>query len=92
MDYVGQGRAEFWSQFIILVFTVSGTLWAYLEQRFSLALYCHAAGFVIACVLCLPPWPFYSRHPLKWQKPCQEDYQQQPPIPPPASKSGKSKR
>ncbi|KAG9511367.1 Arf-GAP with coiled-coil, ANK repeat and PH domain-containing protein 1, partial [Fragariocoptes setiger] len=67
MDYQGQGKAELWSQLLIVIFTTLGVIWAFFEQQFSLAIYSHAAGFVVACLFCLPPWPMYRRNPLNWQ-------------------------
>lgn len=67
MDYQGQGRAELLYELIILVFTFGGALVAYVAQQFSFALYSHLAGFVLACIICLPPWPMFKRKPVKWQ-------------------------
>ena len=30
-------------------------------------MYILAAGFVLSCLLTLPPWPMYRQKPLKWQ-------------------------
>lgn len=67
MDYQGQGRAEMLYEFIILSFTIIGAFVAYYSQQFSLAVYAHGAGFLISCILCLPPWPIFKRKPIKWQ-------------------------
>lgn len=67
MDYQGQGRAEFLYELIILSFTLGGAIVAFVLQQFSIALYSHFAGFVISCILCLPPWPIFRRKPVKWQ-------------------------
>lgn len=66
MDYQGQGRSELLYEVIISVFTILGAIYAYTAQQFSLALYSHLAGFILACVICLPAWPFYKRKPVKW--------------------------
>lgn len=29
--------------------------------------YTFLAGIVVSCVVCVPPWPFYSKNPLPWQ-------------------------
>lgn len=68
MDYQGQGRAELLYELIILLFTGIGAIVAYQSQQFSLAVYAHGVGFIISCILCLPPWPIYKRKPVKWQK------------------------
>lgn len=67
MDYQGQGRAEFLYEIIMLAFTWGGAIVAYFSQQFSYALYSHAVGFVLSCLVCLPPWPIFRRKPVKWQ-------------------------
>lgn len=69
MDYQGQGRAEFLYEVIILVFTIGGAIGAYVAQQFSYAIYSHFVGFLISCMICLPPWPIFKRKPIKWQSP-----------------------
>lgn len=76
MDYQGQGRAEFLYEVIILFFTIGGAIGAYIAQQFSYALYSHFAGFIIACIVCLPAWPIYKRKPVKWQPPVKLDTDQ----------------
>lgn len=66
MDYQGQGRAELLYEIIILTCTITGAIIAYVNQQFSLALYSHLIGFVLACIVCLPPWPIFKRKPIKW--------------------------
>merc|ERR1711990_1080070 len=36
-------------------------------QQFSQTMYILAAGFILSCLLTLPPWPMYRQKPLKWQ-------------------------
>lgn len=67
MDYQGQGRAELLYEFIILACTIGGAIVAFITQQFSYALYSHVAGFVLSCIICLPPWPMFKRKPVKWQ-------------------------
>ncbi|CAG2165576.1 unnamed protein product [Oppiella nova] len=73
MDFDGQRRAERYFQLIIVVFAVSGLVWGYAVQQFSLTVYTLGAGFVLASLLTLPPWPMYRRKPLQWQKPKTSD-------------------
>ncbi|XP_076169616.1 signal peptidase complex subunit 1-like [Ptiloglossa arizonensis] len=69
MDYDGQGRAEKLSRVIITLFGVVGLIWGYVIQQFSQTIYILGAGFVMAALITVPPWPMYRRKPLDWQKP-----------------------
>ncbi|XP_013776264.1 signal peptidase complex subunit 1-like [Limulus polyphemus] len=69
MDFDGQRRAEKIFQTIILVFGIVGFIGGYIYQQFSYTVYILGAGFVLSCLLTLPPWPMYRREPLPWQKP-----------------------
>ncbi|XP_031828198.1 signal peptidase complex subunit Spase12 [Nomia melanderi] len=69
MDYDGQARAENLSRVIITLFGVVGLIWGYLIQQFSQTIYILGAGFLMAAIITLPPWPMYRRKPLDWQKP-----------------------
>lgn len=41
-----------------------GFIIGYIVQQLSIAMYSTIAGFVIASIITLPPWPMYRRHPL----------------------------
>ncbi|XP_053971116.1 signal peptidase complex subunit 1 [Hylaeus anthracinus] len=69
MDYEGQGRAERVSRIIITLFGVVGLILGYVLQQFSQTIYMLTAGFVMAAIITLPPWPMYRRKPVEWQKP-----------------------
>ncbi|XP_017753470.1 PREDICTED: signal peptidase complex subunit 1-like [Eufriesea mexicana] len=69
IDYDGQGRAEKLSRVIITLFGIVGLIWGYVIQEFSQTMYILGAGFVMAALITLPPWPMYRRKPLDWQKP-----------------------
>ncbi|XP_070561628.1 signal peptidase complex subunit 1-like [Ptychodera flava] len=73
MDYKGQKLAEQLFQAIIVVFGVVGFLWGYICEQFVQTMYVLGAGFVLSCLLTLPPWPMYRRNPLSWQKPRAEE-------------------
>jgi len=69
MDYDGQARAEKLSRIIILLFGAVGFIWGYIIQQFSETVRILGAGFVLAAILTIPPWPIYKRKALNWQKP-----------------------
>uniref|UniRef100_A0A023GCX3 Signal peptidase complex subunit 1 n=1 Tax=Amblyomma triste TaxID=251400 RepID=A0A023GCX3_AMBTT len=68
MDFEGQKVAEKIFQVIIVVFAAAGLVWGYIVQQFSLTVISLGVGFIISCLLTLPPWPLYRKHPLPWQK------------------------
>ncbi|CAG7825031.1 unnamed protein product [Allacma fusca] len=68
MDYDGQARAEKLSRIIILLFGAVGFIWGYIIQQFSETVRILGAGFVLAAILTIPPWPMYMKKALAWQK------------------------
>eukprot|EP00049_Salpingoeca_infusionum_P018585 m.357891 g.357891 ORF g.357891 m.357891 type:complete len:93 (-) comp17978_c0_seq1:448-726(-) len=68
VDYEGQKLAELLAQSIIAAFAVIGFLWGWYWQRFSETFIVFSAGVILAALLCIPPWPFYRRHSIKWLK------------------------
>merc|ERR1712126_307911 len=66
MDYEGQKLAERLFQIIIVLFGACGWAYGYYVQDFFITVLTLGAGFVLACLMTLPPWPVYRRHPLKW--------------------------
>ncbi|KAI1285331.1 Signal peptidase complex subunit 1 [Halotydeus destructor] len=69
MDYEGQKLAERIFQTVILIFAGAGLVRGYMIEQFSFTVATLIIGFIIASVLTLPPWPWYRKHSLKWQKP-----------------------
>ncbi|XP_071480778.1 signal peptidase complex subunit 1-like [Diadema setosum] len=69
MDFKGQKLAEQIFQAIIVLFAVVGFIWGYVCEQFVQTVYILGAGFVLSCILTLPPWPMYRRNPVQWQKP-----------------------
>ncbi|KAJ8890542.1 hypothetical protein PR048_010051 [Dryococelus australis] len=69
LDYDGQRKAEQLYRIIITLFGVVGLMWGYIIEQFSQTVYILGAGFVLAGLVTIPPWPMYRRKPLQWQKP-----------------------
>ncbi|KAF5293078.1 hypothetical protein FQR65_LT11070 [Abscondita terminalis] len=68
MDYDGQAKAEKYSRVIVSLFGAVGLIWGYIIQQFSQTVYILAAGFLLASIITIPPWPIYRKRPLQWQK------------------------
>jgi len=67
MDYAGQKLAERVLQVVIVLFGAIGWLYGYYIEDFFMTVKILCAGFVVATVLTIPPWPcLYRRNPLKW--------------------------
>eukprot|EP00794_Sanderia_malayensis_P003952 gene3952-4497_t len=68
MDFEGQKKAEVLYQVIIALFGAVGFVYGFVVEQFSQAVLFLFIGSIISCILVLPPWPFYRRNPLEWQK------------------------
>lgn len=66
-DFEGQKQAERLFQFLIISFALGGFAYGYHEERFSYAVISLGVGFLLSCLLVLPPWPCYRKNPLSWQ-------------------------
>ncbi|KAL3102189.1 hypothetical protein niasHS_003598 [Heterodera schachtii] len=75
IDYEGQRKSERFFQVILIVHGVLGFFAGYLTQQLSVTMYSVGVGFLISCLIVLPPWPFYRQNPLNWQpnSPVEED-------------------
>jgi len=66
MDYQGQRLAELMFYWIILSFGGVGWIIGYFQQDFMIVFKFWLVGVVISVVLCVPDWPYFNRHPIKW--------------------------
>ncbi|GAX23251.1 signal peptidase complex subunit 1 [Fistulifera solaris] len=66
MDYEGQKLAELIFYIIILTFGCVGWVIGYFQEDFTVVFQAWLAGVVLSVILCVPDWPFYNRHPIKW--------------------------
>ncbi|XP_028396834.1 signal peptidase complex subunit 1-like [Dendronephthya gigantea] len=69
MDYKGQQFAEKVFNVILILFGACGFVVGYYKQQFHVSVLFLLSGFLLSCLIVLPPWPCYRRHPLQWQKP-----------------------
>lgn len=67
-DFEGQARAEKISRSIITVFGFVGLVFGAFIQQFSQTIYILAAGFALALIITIPPYPLYRKKSLNWQK------------------------
>ncbi|XP_050431283.1 signal peptidase complex subunit 1 [Adelges cooleyi] len=68
MDFVGQKHAEYLFRTIITLCGFVGFILGYVKEQFSITIGLTLIGFFVSALLTIPPWPFYARNPLKWQK------------------------
>uniref|UniRef100_A0A914BWW2 Signal peptidase complex subunit 1 n=1 Tax=Acrobeloides nanus TaxID=290746 RepID=A0A914BWW2_9BILA len=67
IDFVGQQKAERIFQVILVVHGIIGFIAGFVTQQLSVSMYTIGFGFLLSCLIVLPPWPFFRRHPLNWQ-------------------------
>lgn len=70
MDYQGQSRCESVYEAILILSAILGYAYGWYQQSFYHTFLICVAGFVIACLVCVPDWPFYNRNPLPFQAAC----------------------
>ena len=73
MDFKGQLHCERAFQIMVILFGLVGFAVGYIQQEFRLTYYFLATGGGISAVICLPDWPWWNRHPLKWLEPPEEE-------------------
>jgi len=68
MDFEGQRKAERIFQVIVVAHAIVGFAVGYAFQQFSWTVFTILFGFILSCAIVLPPWPYFRRNPLNWQK------------------------
>lgn len=53
-------------QGLVIAGFVLGTIYGWIVQSLEWAVYGWLAGLALAMILCVPPWPWYRRHPIEW--------------------------
>eukprot|EP00923_Selenidium_pygospionis_P012748 GHVN01021809.1.p1 GENE.GHVN01021809.1~~GHVN01021809.1.p1 ORF type:complete len:117 (+),score=17.60 GHVN01021809.1:37-387(+) len=69
MDFRGQDLAYNIMVFVLGFAGIIGFIVGFALQQFFITFKFIAVGTIIAGVLCVPSWPIYTRHPVKWQAP-----------------------
>ncbi len=66
MDYRGQQFSEYLYYFLTIFFGAVAWVVGYMYNDFQLTVNGWAIGLVLAILLCIPDWPMYNKHPVKW--------------------------
>mmetsp|Transcript_11702 Transcript_11702/g.22431 ORF Transcript_11702/g.22431 Transcript_11702/m.22431 type:complete len:82 (+) Transcript_11702:119-364(+) len=66
MDFEGQKLAEIIFHILIISFGAVGWVIGYFQQDFTVVFQAWLVGLVLSVIICVPDWPFYNRHPVKW--------------------------
>jgi signal peptidase complex subunit 1 len=66
MDYRGQQFSEYLYYFLTIFFGAVAWVVGYLYNDFQMTVNGWAIGLTLAIVLCIPDWPMYNKHPVKW--------------------------
>ncbi|CEF67623.1 Target SNARE coiled-coil domain and Microsomal signal peptidase 12kDa subunit family-containing protein [Strongyloides ratti] len=66
MDFHGQQKAERIYEVVIVTSAVVGFLIGFFTQQISHMVISIGIGFVLSCIIILPPWPCFRRHPVQW--------------------------
>ncbi|ROT38830.1 microsomal signal peptidase 12kDa subunit [Sodiomyces alkalinus F11] len=66
IDFEGQKLAELLSTLLLSVFAVLSFMVGFTLQDIKLAVYIGLVGTCLTFLVVVPPWPFFTRHPIKW--------------------------
>lgn len=68
MDFQGQKLAERLSLYILLGSAVAAFFVGWISGHFRFTLYTYGMGTAAAIVAAVPDWPWFNKHPLRWQE------------------------
>ena len=68
MDFEGQILSERIYRIILVTFTIIAMIVSYMTQKLCHGVYILLFGLFLSLLICLPSWPMYNRHQLKWLK------------------------
>lgn len=66
IDFEGQKLTEKLMQIILIAFGAVAFIVGFCLQSVRISCYIMLAGMIITALVILPPWPFYSKHPIKF--------------------------
>uniref|UniRef100_A0AAF5I1I9 Signal peptidase complex subunit 1 n=2 Tax=Strongyloides stercoralis TaxID=6248 RepID=A0AAF5I1I9_STRER len=66
MDFHGQQKAERIYEVIIITSAIIGFFIGFFTQQISNMVISIGVGFALSCIIILPPWPCFRRHPVQW--------------------------
>uniref|UniRef100_A0A7R9UF33 Signal peptidase complex subunit 1 n=1 Tax=Pinguiococcus pyrenoidosus TaxID=172671 RepID=A0A7R9UF33_9STRA len=66
MDYKGQRLSELMYYWIIIVFGVIAWIIGFFQADFQTTVIGWGIGLALATLLCVPDWPWFNRHPIRW--------------------------
>uniref|UniRef100_A0A0N4ZID7 Signal peptidase complex subunit 1 n=1 Tax=Parastrongyloides trichosuri TaxID=131310 RepID=A0A0N4ZID7_PARTI len=66
MDFEGQQKAERIYEVIVVLSAVIGFIVGFYTQQISHMVISIGIGFLLSCIIILPPWPCFRKHPVQW--------------------------
>lgn len=77
IDFVGQSTTYNLQSYVIWVAGIIGFIHGFVGQRFLYTFYWIFGSTILITLICLPSWPIWNRHPLKWLEPRPEDKEEE---------------
>ncbi|KAI4720695.1 hypothetical protein E4T48_03084 [Aureobasidium sp. EXF-10727] len=66
IDFEGQRLVEMFCSVLLTTAGVIGFMVGFATQNIQYTLWILLAGAALTFVVCVPPWPFYNKDPVKW--------------------------